>query len=227
MHLCEAHLGSEGIRDPIRCYEYLGRFYVQEGNKRVSVLKSFDAPTIPGHVTRLVPVWSEAPEIQRYYDFLQTYQRTGLYRVAFSRYGSFLKLQAALGFAPDHKWTQEERRYFLSGFTYFREAFLQLGGGQLPITAADALLVWLKVYPFQDLRTNTLPEILRRLTAIWPDVRVLGQPDPITVSTEPEEMPAEEQGLIGRLFSMVFPSHLTVAFLNELNPISSPWTRGA
>ena len=55
MRLCEAHLGDEGIRDPIRCYEYLGRFYVQEGNKRVSVLKSYDAPTIPGYVTRLVP----------------------------------------------------------------------------------------------------------------------------------------------------------------------------
>ena len=33
--LCEAHLGDEGIRDPVICYEYLGRFYVQEGNKRV------------------------------------------------------------------------------------------------------------------------------------------------------------------------------------------------
>ena len=40
--LCEAHLGDEGIRDPIRCCEYMGRFYVQEGNKRVSVLKSYD-----------------------------------------------------------------------------------------------------------------------------------------------------------------------------------------
>ena len=36
--LCEAHLSDEGIRDPIQCYEYLGNFYVQEGNKRVSVL---------------------------------------------------------------------------------------------------------------------------------------------------------------------------------------------
>ena len=26
MDLCAAHLGDEGIRDPIRCYEYLGRF---------------------------------------------------------------------------------------------------------------------------------------------------------------------------------------------------------
>ena len=48
--LCNAHLSDEGIRDPIVCYEYLGRFYVQEGNKRVSVLKFFGAPTITGTV---------------------------------------------------------------------------------------------------------------------------------------------------------------------------------
>lgn len=40
--LCMAHV-DEGIRDPIRCFEYMGRFYVQEGNKRVSVLKYFEA----------------------------------------------------------------------------------------------------------------------------------------------------------------------------------------
>ena len=39
--LCEAHLSDEGIRDPIECFEYLGRFYIQEGNKRASVLMSF------------------------------------------------------------------------------------------------------------------------------------------------------------------------------------------
>ena len=32
--LCQSHL-EEGIRDPIKAYEYLNRFYVEEGNKRV------------------------------------------------------------------------------------------------------------------------------------------------------------------------------------------------
>ena len=59
MALCEANLSNEGIRDPIRCYEYLGRFYVQEGNKRVSVLKSFDSPSIAANVVRIIPPWSE------------------------------------------------------------------------------------------------------------------------------------------------------------------------
>ena len=41
INLCAAHLGEEGIQTPIECFEYLGIFYVQEGNKRVSVLRHF------------------------------------------------------------------------------------------------------------------------------------------------------------------------------------------
>ena len=53
--LCAAHLGDTGITDPILCYEYLGNFYVQEGNKRVSVLRYFGSPRIPSQVKRIVP----------------------------------------------------------------------------------------------------------------------------------------------------------------------------
>ena len=52
--LSEAHL-REGIRDPIKAIEYLGRYYVIEGNKRVSVQKYYGAASIPGSVTRYVP----------------------------------------------------------------------------------------------------------------------------------------------------------------------------
>ena len=55
-NLCQYHLGEAGIRDPIFCYEFLGRFYVQEGNKRVSVLKYFDAASIRGKVIRILPL---------------------------------------------------------------------------------------------------------------------------------------------------------------------------
>ena len=37
---------NEGIRDPIKVYEYMNKFYVLEGNKRVSVLKYFNAVTV-------------------------------------------------------------------------------------------------------------------------------------------------------------------------------------
>ena len=46
---------TEGIRDPIKVYEYMHRFYVLEGNKRVSVLKSLNAVKISAKVTRIIP----------------------------------------------------------------------------------------------------------------------------------------------------------------------------
>ncbi|MCI8648883.1 MAG: BMP family ABC transporter substrate-binding protein [Anaerotruncus sp.] len=221
--LCQAHLGDEGIRDPIRCYEYLGRFYVQEGNKRVSVLKSYQAPSIPAYVIRVVPVWSQEPEILAYYEFMHSYQITGLYQVYFSRTGSFAKLQKALGYAPDHVWTAEERRVFSSEFAFFQQSFYSLGGASLPITAADALLVWLKVYPFTFLKSAPTSELTKTLRAVWTDIRGLAQNDPISIHTETQEQ--KEDGLFGRLFKVKPFGHLNVAFISEHFPQESDWAR--
>ena len=53
-NLSTSHV-EEGIRDPIKAYEYMNRFYVEEGNKRVSVMKYFEVVSIPGNVIRMVP----------------------------------------------------------------------------------------------------------------------------------------------------------------------------
>ena len=81
--LCEAHLSDEGIRDPVRCLEYLGYFYVIEGNKRVSVLKSYGAPTIPGNVVRVLPSRNGDGDIRLYYEFTRFYEKCGLYQIRF------------------------------------------------------------------------------------------------------------------------------------------------
>ena len=221
--LCEAHLGDEGIRDPIKCYEYLGRFYVQEGNKRVSVLKSYQSLTITANVTRMIPIRSAEPEILAYYEFMETYKKTGLYQTRFTRAGSFPKLQAALGHEADHVWTEEERRAFLSGYTYFQAPYRRAGGDQLPITPADALLIWLKVYPFGDLRRLSDTQLLKTIRAVWPDIESLTQADPITVATEETEEPGK--GLLGRLFRPKAPDHLNVAFVSDHDPATSDWAR--
>ena len=70
--LCDAHL-DEGIRDAIKVYEYLNYYYVVEGNKRVSVLKYFEADSIPAFVTRKVPKLTDDPEIRAYYEYMDFY----------------------------------------------------------------------------------------------------------------------------------------------------------
>ena len=52
----------------------LNKFDVQEGNKRVSVMKFVGAYSIAGSVTRLVPKRSEDREVKLYYEFMDFYQ---------------------------------------------------------------------------------------------------------------------------------------------------------
>lgn len=220
-NLCEYHLGESGIRDPVFCYEYLGRFYVQEGNKRVSVLKFFDAATIPGRVIRILPQDSPRPEVAAYGEFLTYYPRTRLYEVAFSQPGSFPRLQAALGYEPEHVWTEEERRNFRSGMYYFNQAFEKLRDEPMTATPSDALLEWLKVYPFEKIRAMSAAELLRSLESIWPTVKAIGHRDIIDVNTSP---PAAEEFKNRRAFSMM-PSYLNVAFVHALEPEDSNWIK--
>ena len=223
INLCAAHLSDEGIREPVRCFEYLGRFFIQEGNKRVSVLKSYGAPSIPAYVTRIVPAWSEDPAIRAYYDFMESYQLTGLYQVSFSRPGRFAKLQSALGREPEQVWTEAERRSFLTGYWSFEKAFNKLGGDKLGVTVADAMLVFLKLYTFDQLKGMSTAELNKALTAVWPDVRVAAQSTPVAVSTESQEPAESETNVLRKIVQTVAPTKLRLAFVSDYLPESSDW----
>ena len=182
IRLCEAHM-EEGIRDPILAYEFLGKFYVQEGNKRVSVLRSFDAPTVAANVVRVLPARSEDPEVRRYYEFLQFYKLAGLYGLRFEKPGGFVRLQAALGMAEDHVWNEDERRSFRSGFARFREALDKMK--RQPATPAEALLVWLQVFRFADLKTMTMPELTDSVAKLWPDMKLQNEAEEPAIAVSP------------------------------------------
>ena len=62
---------NEGIRDPIKAFEYMNRYYVLEGNKRVSVLKYFNAVSIPAIVTRKIPKLSDDYDVRLYYEYMK------------------------------------------------------------------------------------------------------------------------------------------------------------
>ena len=216
--LCEAHLGDTGIVDPIRCFEYMGQFYVQEGNKRVSVLRSFGAPTIRAYVTRVLPLYSDDPAVRVYYEFLHFYERCGLYQVHFNRLGDYPKLQAALGFDAEHVWSQLERRAFLTAFYTFKTAYDKLTQSAPPVTTAEALLTWLHAYTLGDLRVLTQAELERSIRAIWPELEAVAQGGKIAVQTEAAPEP---QSLLGRLTG--FRGCLRAAFVYECAPEASPW----
>ena len=220
--LCAAHLSEEGIRDPIMCYEYLGDFYVQEGNKRVSVLKHFDAPRIPSHVIRILPNPSDEPQYKAYQEFLEFFNATRLYTVKLRRPGDYPKLLSYLGRTKDDIWTESDRRSFNSRFHFFRDVFLSLNTRCADVYAEEALLVWLQVHSFRELSDLSISELKKSMVAMWDDLISANLPGSVNVQTRAE---TSKSNLLTRLISSN-PDHLNVAFVHQLEPSASAWVLG-
>ena len=216
--LCIDHLGDTGIQNPIECYEYLGNFYVQEGNKRVSVLRHFGAPRIAGNVKRILPPKDDTPRYQAYQEFLEFYKLTGIYDVRYTIPGNYAKLLAAIGSPTDKKWTEEERRHFRASFHYFVEAMNSIGGGKEMPQPEDALLLWLQVHDFEELKNLSTTNLKKTITQLWPNLVAASSSETVVKTEPPEEKNMLVQFLKGY-------THLNIAFVHQYNEETSNWTR--
>ena len=182
--LYQHYLSDEGIRNPITCYEYLGQFYVLDGKKRVSVVKCHGGSTICACVTRILPVKTEDPVIQRYYEFLDAFEKTRLYQIAFTHPGSFPKLQKALGYEEDHVWTDSDRYSFMFGWYGINRAFQKAFDGRMKITTADALLVLLEEYTYSQIRNTQIWILEGFFQAAWQKLCAIENDDSFAVTAE-------------------------------------------
>ena len=215
--LCAAHL-EEGIRDPIIVYEYLGNFYVQEGNKRVSVLKHFGAPRIFATVKRLLPPKTDEPRIRAYYEFLDFYEDTGLYQVQFRKPGDYAVLLSHLGKEPGEKWDDREKRTFNAYFRHFQNALEAQSKDFAELLPEEALLQWLKIYPFRDLGQMTASELKKSIAGLKAELKTLSEAEPVDVKLEP----GNKKGSF--LTSILKPDYIRVAFVHSLCPDCSEWS---
>ncbi len=222
MELCRAQQ-EEGIREPVQAFEFMNRFYVQEGNKRVSVLKYFGAASIRARVTRILPKRTGTPENRVYFEFLDFYQATELNTVWFSRPGSYARLTAAAGRRPGEVWPQDDRITLASLQLRFSQAYAVCGGARLAATPSDALLAFIGVYGYQTACAMTPSEMVPALQRIWAEVLALGEKDALELSMQPQ--PQQAGPLWNRLLGAAgVGPRLRVAFLHERTAETSGWT---
>lgn len=211
---------EEGIRDPIKAVEYMNKFYVEEGNKRVSVMKYFEAISIPGYVTRLIPKRTEEKENKIYFEFMDFYRLSKINYIWFSKEGSFAKLQAAVGKGSDEMWTDDEKISFSSIYTRFTAAFQASGGNKLSITPGDAFLSFIILYGYDNTVNETTENLKKLIASSWEEFKLLAGDSTVELKMEPvrEKKP---------LFTRVLPtgrSTLKIAFIYDQTPRTSAWT---
>ncbi len=217
--LADSH-AREGIREPIVAWEYLNRFYVQEGNKRVSVLKYFGAVTVPGVVKRVLPKRQDTPESRIYFDFLEFYRLTGVNCVWFSQPGRFRALALAVK-GTEEPWDGEDRAAFSAAYACFRRLFKEMGGDKLPGTTGDTFLAYVKLYGLPTPAACGEGSLRANLTKSWNELAAYSIPQPVDLELDPG---AARKSLLTKLLSPR-PEKLRALFLYERSPESSAWTR--
>ncbi len=218
-HLSTIHV-EEGIRDPIKAYEYMNKFYVEEGNKRVSVMKYFGAVSIPGTVTRVIPKRTEEKENKIYYEFMDFYQAAPINYIWFSKSGSFAKLQEAMGKAPGELWTEEELLQFSSDYYRFAAEYKAKGGSKLAITTGDAFLAFITLYGYRVISDLTTDDMKALIVKSWEEFVLLGEDQEVELKMNP----SQKKKPIASLFHSLNPKKLKIAFIYEKTPLTSTWT---
>ncbi len=220
--LCLSHL-DEGIREPIKAYEYRNRYYVEEGNKRVSVLRFFGAVSVYAQVRTIRTAPDGSPEEENYAALMDFYRISGIRRVEFTKKESYGKLLDLMGKDKDEVWTERERSAFLSDYDTFRAAYGTMAGKNLPATPADALLAYLEIYGYESLRGESFSEIKKKMAKAWEDISLLQEETPISVRLTPED---KKPGLLTKVLSVGESKRRKVAFIHDAAPETSSWTRG-
>lgn len=215
---------NEGIRDPIKVYEYMNKFYVLEGNKRVSVLKYFKAVTVNAEVIRKVPKAANTDEVKIYYEFMDFYKCTRLNDIYFSKVGSFPSLMELVGIEKDKKMPEEELQDFVSSFLNFRNAFDQRGGEKFDYPVGDAYLRFIHIHGYDSVKKMAPSQMAKNVAKTWDEFELLSEDSAVDLRMDPSST-GPKKNILNYLLPIPGPSvkRLKIGFIYENTPEDSQW----
>ncbi len=214
---------EEGLRDPIIAYEFRNKFYVMEGNKRVSVSKFMDAVSIEAQVTRVIPKRDDKVENKIYHEFLDFYEVTGINYLRMTREGNYRRLlnQTYEGVA---KWSKDQELEFRAFFTFFEQEYAaKKGGKKFSIKTGDAVCVYLSIYEYREVLNHSQQEIRKDIERIWSELVNYENGDNLTLVLHPTR---ESQKTSFMHFLPGGSATTRIAFLHDKTAQQSAWTYG-
>lgn len=212
---------NEGIRDPIKVYEYMNKFYVLEGNKRVSVLKYFDAVTVTAEVIRKVPKKSDKKEVQIYYEFMEFHKCTKLNDIYFSKVGSFPSLMNLAGIEKDKMMEEDDLKDLTSSYLNFRKAFVARGGEKFYYPIGDAFLRFIHIHGYDSVRAMSPYDMDKNVAKTWQEFELLDDHGEVELMMDPANEP--KKNILSFLLPKPGAKKLKVGFIYENTPQDSEW----
>jgi basic membrane lipoprotein Med (substrate-binding protein (PBP1-ABC) superfamily) len=240
-NLYQAQL-SEGFNSPIKAYEYLHKFYVQEGNKRVSVSRFLEMPTIMGDVIRIMPTQEVMEDNPVYAEFLDFYRVAPIYDIVCEESGSYASIAELLGrsiSADAEPWPDDLVRELKSAYWRFSKVIRTLQGKLPGMALGDAFVVYLRIFTEDALTGQPDKEVEKRLKKIKSELFIAHNKEKVALVESTDEA-VNAGGLITKaeklvtgpdsLLSKVLPAvtysrknPLKAAFIYDKMPDASNW----
>lgn len=210
---------EEGLREPVIGFEYLGKYYIREGNKRVSVSKQLGLQEIEGMITRIVPKRSDNPDIVLNFEYIDFYEKTKginfLYFSKPSQFGKFFEMVAG----DADCFTVEQKENVYSSFLRFKKEF-EKKQKRLPMSSSDAYYTYVKLLEFDEIKDKSTQELQSDIDRIWKEFWTQTLDTPIAVS----EKPMKEKGMtLIKKIALKVAKPLKIAFVHMGNIENSAW----
>lgn len=233
---------EEGFNSPIKAYEYLHRFYVQEGNKRVSVSRFLSMPTIMADVIRIMPTEEVLDENPAYSEFLRFYRVAPIYDIVCEEPGAYEEIAEILGrsIEPDAEaWPADLVKDLKTAYWRFCKVINTLQGKLPEMSLGDAFVVYLRIFTADALSSQPEKEVEKKLKRIKSELLIANNKDNVSLVESSDEA-VNAGGLInkaekfvagpGSLLGKVIPAvayskknPLKAAFIYDKNPSESNW----
>ncbi len=211
-------VSENGVRQPVTAVEYMGYYYLVEGNKRVSVMKCLDAVYIEGDVTRYMPRRTNELANIVYYESLDFQADSGIYEIYLTEPGYYARLTELTGHKKGEKWDKDSALDLRSAYMYFANAYKSVITSSLAMNCADAFVVYLIAFGYDKVKVKTNSELKADLRLMRSEFERGSDNDNVSLMLDREELPAQS------LFSHLFrPSKIKAAFLYTRPPEESGW----
>ena len=214
--LCES-VENEGVNQPITVLEYLGYYYVIEGNKRTSVMKFLNARDIEAEVTRVYPPKSDDPQIISYYEYCDFAKKTGLYSLLLTRPGSYEKLFSLPGIRAGEEWTEDEILSLRKLYHYFSENYESILKDREVQPCGDAFLIYLTAFGYEAVKDDDMAKTAERIRLMSKEFELRDGRVNLVMDKENTAPPVP---IISALFR---PSRVKAAFLFNRSVNDSAW----
>lgn len=216
MRLYDAQI-EEGLRDPIKVYEYYHQYYVEEGNKRVSVMKFLGGNSIMADVTRILPKKEKTQKSQAYYAYLDFIREHHLDFIDLPKKEEYSQLEKLLSLGKEERMNREKERQIKAEYELFKKAFAQIKDEGMHLSVGEAFLLYLETYGLEGFTEKSRLELEKELLRIQADLRAFPKKLEAKIETQPLDKELKKRILLN--------PKVNVGFIYVKDEMRSAWTK--